>query len=390
MFDNRAARLACVFAFRRRRRKKPCQTRQRKTTLELGLSTNQRTFLLPFCYLCKTLDSQDISSRKADHIDLAFKAQATVYDNRFDYEPFLAAHPGKGSIPPTPIAGKVMKAPIWVGSMTGGANHAATINRNLAIACREFGLGMGLGSCRPVLEDESYMADFAVRKYIGDQPLFANLGIAQIEQLLAEGKATKVIDLVHRLEADGLIVHINPLQEWLQPEGDKIQVQPLDTLKRLLDVFPLPLMVKEVGQGFGPRSMAELVKLPLEAIEFGAHGGTNFSLLENLRSNPFRREQFEPIANIGHNAVEMTAMVSELIHSQNSDVLCRGFIVSGGIGNFLDGYFLIKQIPWNAIYAQASAFLKYAIQGEEEVLKFTESQIRGLEMAYGYLTPKKQ
>lgn len=350
-------------------------------------STNLYSCLLLILY---PVESKDISTRKTDHIDLAFEAQAFAQDTRFDYEPLLAQHPQKNAVPPTPLAGKILRAPIWVGSMTGGAAHAAQINRNLALACKEFGLGMGLGSCRPILNDEKHLQDFAVRKYIGDQPLFANLGIAQVEQMLAAGKSTAILDLVHKLEADGLIVHVNPLQEWLQPEGDVIQQKPIDTLKRLLDVFPMPLMVKEVGQGFGPKSMAALVKLPLEAIEFGAYGGTNFSLLENLRSEPFRKEHFAPVAQIGHNAVEMTENLLEIFSSPETEIKTRGFIVSGGIRNFLDGYYHIKKIPYKTIYAQASAFLKYALQGEEELMKFTETQIKGLEMSYAFLSPKNK
>ncbi len=335
------------------------------------------------------MENTDISTRKTDHIQLAFEAQATGHDARFDYEPMLNSHPAAGSVPPLQMAGKIMKLPIWVSSMTGGAEHAGNINRLLALACKEFGMGMGLGSCRPVLEDESHLADFAIRPFIGDQPLFANLGIAQVEELIYSGQSNRILELVKRLEADGLIVHINPLQEWLQPEGDKINHSPLETLKRLLDDFKLPLIVKEVGQGFGPQSLAELAKLPLEAIDFGAQGGTNFSLLETLRRDPFYRDQFEPVAHLGHTAAEMTEMARNLVLNPASEVLTRSFIVSGGVKNFLDGYYFIQRIPYKAIYAQASAFLKYALEGEEALMRFCEAQMHGLEMAYNYLKIRK-
>ncbi|MCC7298101.1 MAG: type 2 isopentenyl-diphosphate Delta-isomerase [Bacteroidia bacterium] len=330
-----------------------------------------------------------MSIRKTDHIDLAFAAQVNGHDARFNYEPMLSGHPAGLALPPTLIAGKTMLAPIWISSMTGGADHAGKINRNLAKACKEFGLGMGLGSCRPVLDDDKYLNDFKLRSLIGDQPLFANLGIAQVEQLLEQGKAETIVHLLDRLEADGLIVHVNPLQEWLQPEGDVIVHPPIDTLKRLLDLIKQPIMVKEVGQGFGPRSLSQLLALPLEAIDFGAHGGTNFSLLENLRSDAFLQEQYEGVSHLGHTAAEMTQMAKNLLQSAEQTTLCRGIIVSGGIRNFLDGYYSIRQLPIKAVYAQASAFLKYALLGEEELFRFIETQIRGLEMAYNYLTPKE-
>ena len=107
---------------------------------------------------------------------------------------------------------------MWVSSMTGGTAWAKTINHNLARACKDFGMGMGLGSCRSLLHSNDTFSDFNVRPFIGeDLPLYANLGIAQVEELLERGQLRKVKELVDKLEADGLIIHINPLQEWLQP-----------------------------------------------------------------------------------------------------------------------------------------------------------------------------
>jgi len=335
------------------------------------------------------LENNSLSSRKTDHIQLAFQAQAEGIDNRFEYEPVLYPHPKKGCLPSLQLAGKTLNAPIWISSMTGGAELAGNINRNLALACREFGLGMGLGSCRPILEDENSLPDFAVRKFIGDQPLFANLGIAQVEELMKQGRVAEIVKMIERLEADGLIVHINPLQEWLQPEGDHISRSPIETIEELLSEIKFPLMVKEVGQGFGPESMKKLAALPLEAIEFGAQGGTNFALLENLRQDEFHRDVFACVANIGHSAGEMTQMAAALCSAPECSVKTRAFIVSGGIRNFLDGYYHIRSIPWKSLYAQASAFLKYALKGEAELMKFTESQIRGLELAQTFLKVKK-
>jgi isopentenyl-diphosphate delta-isomerase len=335
------------------------------------------------------LEQPDLSSRKVDHIQLAFEAQTQHVDNRFDYEPMLHAHPQEQAIPALQMAGKLLKAPLWISSMTGGAQMAGNINRNLALACKEFGLGMGLGSCRPLLEGNEYFHDFAVRKHIGEQPLFANLGIAQIEELISLGKVEQIRDMVHKLEADGLIVHVNPLQEWLQPEGDTILHPPIDTIKRLLDAVDFPLMVKEVGQGFGPKSLAALAALPLEAIEFGARGGTNFSLLENLRRDEFFREQYEPVARIGHSPIEMLEHAKGLCTAAENKVHARAFIVSGGIQNFLDGYYYVQSLPWKTLYAQASAFLKHAMRSEDELMEFTAAQIKGLSLAYTFLTVKK-
>lgn len=335
------------------------------------------------------LDKNQTSKRKQDHIELAFLSQTTERDERFFYEPMLAPHPEQNRIPQTVIAGKTLQMPLWVSSMTGGTEKAGTINRNLARACREFGLGLGLGSCRIILDDSTYFDDFNVRAILGDdQPLFANLGIAQVEELLYAGKTDKIKHLVDSLDADGLIVHVNPLQEWLQPEGDRIKHSPLETIKRLLDVLDLKLIVKEVGQGFGPRSLMELMKLPIEAIEFGAHGGTNFATLELHRHEDSIRQQLSPITGIGHSAEEMVGFANEAMETLGQDLRCKTVIASGGIQNFLDGYYLLGKSKLNTVYAQASAFLKHATGDYEQLQQYCESQRKGLMTCYQYLTVK--
>ncbi|MGB1216306.1 MAG: isopentenyl-diphosphate delta-isomerase, partial [Saprospiraceae bacterium] len=178
-------------------------------------------------------DDPNAADRKKDHINLAFQSQIAqgTLDERFYYEPLLAAHPERGSLPKIRFLGKDMKAPLWVSSMTGGTLVANTINHNLARACGEFGMGMGLGSCRQLLRSDEYLKDFSVRHLMGDNlPLYANLGIAQLEQLLEKGETFLVDNLLEKLQADGLIVHVNPLQEWLQPEGDRFKYPPIETI----------------------------------------------------------------------------------------------------------------------------------------------------------------
>ena len=175
-----------------------------------------------------------MEDRKKDHIELAFQSQTLLHslDKRFDYEPMLAAHP-HGVMPPISFLGKQMKVPLWVSSMTGGTRLASTVNRNLAQACHEFGMGMGLGSCRILLDDATHFVDFDQRDTIGDDlPFYANLGICQIEQLIEMNQVDKIIALVDRLRANGLIIHVNPMQEWFQPEGDILRSAPLEKIGR--------------------------------------------------------------------------------------------------------------------------------------------------------------
>lgn len=334
-------------------------------------------------------DDPSAESRKHDHIALAFKSrvESAALDPRFFYEPLLAAHPQPGSLPPFPFLGKSLRAPIWVSSMTGGTAEAGKINQRLARACAEFGMGIGLGSCRQLLYSDEHFADFDLRGTLGDSlPLFANLGPAQLEKMLAQNEAERIPELLHKLRADGLIVHVNPLQEAMQPEGDSFKRPPLEVIEELLQLFDFKIIVKEVGQGFGPESLRALLKLPLAAIEFAAAGGTNFAKLELLRSDPERKLVFEKISTLGHNAVEMLDWVNSLQKELGEACRTRQLIISGGISDFLDGYYLTKKSVLPAVYGQASGFLKHA-QGDYSALQqYIQSQVRGLELANAFLT----
>ena len=328
-------------------------------------------------------------ARKRDHIELAFQSQITegVLDKRFYYEPLLAGHPKGETYPHISFLGKTMRVPIWVSSMTGGTQLANTINHNLARACHEFGMGMGLGSCRSLLYTDDTLADFNVRTIIGDDlPLFANLGIAQIEQLMLRNQLHLVREMVDKLSADGLIIHVNPLQEWLQPEGDRFEHPPLDTISRFLDNFQLPVIVKEVGQGMGYQSLKALFQLPLAAIDFAANGGTNFAKVELLRSDEAKQNIYGQLAHVGHSAEEMTEMSNKILKELGEKALCKQVIISGGVKNFLDGYYLINKLGCDAIYGQASAFLKHAREDYDTLREYVDTQVQGIELANALLT----
>ncbi len=333
------------------------------------------------------------AGRKADHIALTNQAQTSVdfLDQRFDYEPLFATHPRRDEWQrPTQFLGKNLKAPLWISSMTGGTKEAAAINRNLAQAAAEFGLGFGLGSCRALLESEVRFNDFNHRDILGDElPFYANLGVAQIEQLQAANDEGKIHELVERLRADGLIIHINPLQEWFQPEGDRYTKPALETIERFVATAPYKVIVKEVGQGLGPRSLRALMKMNLAAIEFAAFGGTNFAQMERLRSLSSENHSDGGLQFVGHSAAEMLTQVNQIMREETCGIQCRSFIISGGIRGPLQAHHLLEKCHAQAVYAQAKPFLDHA-RGEYATLRqFVLTQLLELEMARRFLSVRE-
>ena len=261
-----------------------------------------------------------MEQRKNEHLQLALSSRVPFdqADKRFHYEPLLGSHT-KGEIRPFVFLEKTMRAPMWVSSMTGGTKLARTINTNLARACNEFGMGMGLGSCRILLEKEEYFPDFDIRDVIGnDLPFYANIGISQLERMVHDGSHPRITELVDRLRADGVIIHVNPIQEWLQTEGDVLKHPPIETIEEYLSQTPVKVIVKEVGQGMGPESIKRLMRSPVEAFELAGLGGTNFARVELARSTAKQRELFSPLALVGHTADEMLEVVNSLVRAWHS------------------------------------------------------------------------
>ena len=331
-------------------------------------------------------------NRKRDHIELTQKAQTKSHevDGRFDYEPLLAAHPNEKSDISTVFLGKKIKAPLWISSMTGGVGPAREINQNLAKVCHEFSLGMGLGSCRTLLENDQYFEDFNLRPILGnDLPFFANLGIAQVEKLIHSNNINKIIDLLFRLDTDGLIIHVNPLQEWFQAEGDKFLHPPIETIARYCEAAKShgkKIIVKEVGQGMGPKSLKALLDLPVDAIELASFGGTNFSKLELLRKTS--GDQASALSHVGHTSKEMIHFLNAL-HSAHPEYKNKQIIISGGVENFLDGFYLQELLAFSSVIGQAKNFLKHA-ENYEDLRAFTKDQVEGLKMANAFLGLKNK
>jgi isopentenyl-diphosphate Delta-isomerase len=336
------------------------------------------------------MDSKNSTDqRKLDHVNLAFKSitNESLLDQRFDYEPMLGHHPSEKDKLAINFLGHEFDFPIWISSMTGGGANLEHINRNLAMICRNFKLGFATGSCRPLFEDKKkYWNDFNWRDTLGnDRPFFTNLGIAQLHELKINRNHNQLNELLEELKVDGVVIHVNPLQEWFQVGGDRFTETPLETLNWLLDIKKkYKIIVKEVGQGMGPASLKSLVGLNVDAIEFAGFGGTNFSLVEKLRNCTTEDYQKEGFINVGHTCLEMAKMLKSF-NDNNCDVKCKNYILSGGVKDYLDGYYLIKQFKNDNLYGLASTLLKYATSDYEKIHNFMKSHTSGLLMANNFL-----
>lgn len=325
--------------------------------------------------------TSNLESRKKDHLDLAIRSQTNALhlDSRFYYEPALSFHPQKNHQSPTVFLGSSFDYPFWVSSMTGGTEAALTINSRLAELCAEFNLGMGLGSIRPLLESKTRLKDFDFRKTIGDRPFYANLGVAQLEELLVKKKLHQLEDVLETLSVNGLFIHLNPLQEWFQEEGDRFTRSPIETIEEYASISKTKIMIKEVGHGMGPASLASLLKLPIQGIEFGAFGGTNFSLLEQSRLE----QKADPLTYVGHTAEEMVGFINALSSSKE-------FIISGGIQNAVDGYYLRKKLKANSVIGLASAWLTPALESYESLRLYFMNLSQQYLMCEAYLRLKER
>jgi len=337
-------------------------------------------------------------NRKADHINNASQAQikSTVKKNTFSYEPLFATHQTHPKMQRS-FLGKTLRAPLWISSMTGGSlkenDDVLLINQNLALLTREFGLGMGLGSIRPLLDhpkDEKIQKQFLLRDIIGDdRPFFANLGIFQLEEQLKIDRGEKLHQILDFLRVDGLFIHINPLQEFYQPEGDMFKTSPLAILQDYMPLKKYPIFIKEVGQGMGKKSLQALMDMQVDGIEFASFGGTSFSRIEQLRREKDRANDGEkyPYAlhEIGHTATEMNQFLNEIIASNQAyRDLKMEVIVSGGMNHLVSAYELMESCPFPAIIGKAHDFIIHA-KDKNQLFNYTAQVINELNMCYQLL-----
>ncbi len=181
----------------------------------------------------------------------------------------------------TEFLGKQLTFPLIISSMTGGSAHTAEINRILARAAQEAGIGMGLGSMRAALENPDTAWTYQIRKYAPDILLLANLGAVQLNYGYGPRDCQRLVEWV---DADALILHLNPLQEALQPEGDTRFGGLLPHIQAVCEASSVPVVVKEVGWGLSKEAAQALIEAGVAVLDVAGAGGTSWSQVEMYRS----------------------------------------------------------------------------------------------------------
>ncbi len=226
-------------------------------------------------------------SRKQQHIALtlnknvSFKSKTTELD-RFEFVHNALPELNLSEVDmSTVFLGKKLTAPLMVSCMTGGYKDALTINRQLAQVCEEQGIAMGVGSQRQALEDTQYHRTFTVvRDVAASIPVVGNIGAAEVATLSSGDSIQKLIDLI---KADAFTVHLNPLQEFLQPEGNTNFRGVLKGIEILVQQSPVPIIVKEIGAGISVGVARRLLDVGVKYIDVAGAGGTSWAGVETLR-----------------------------------------------------------------------------------------------------------
>ncbi|MDY7047314.1 MAG: type 2 isopentenyl-diphosphate Delta-isomerase [Microcystis panniformis WG22] len=267
----------------------------------------------------------------------------------------------------TTFLGKSLKAPILISSMTGGTELAHLVNTRLATVAQRYGLGMGVGSQRIALEQPELAPTFAVRSLAPDILLLANLGAVQLNYGCGLEDCLKLVEL---LEADALILHLNPLQEWVQSGGDSNFKGLLAKIEQICAQLPVPVIAKEVGNGISAPMAKKLIEAGVAAIDVAGAGGTSWAKVESQRAKDNRQRHLGQVfADWGL----PTAECITAIRSLNSTI---PLIASGGLKNGLD---LAKSIALGAdLGGLARPFLVAAIESEaavDELVKFLIAEL---------------
>lgn len=271
----------------------------------------------------------------------------------------------------TEFLGRRLKAPLLVSSMTGGPARAEAINTHLAEAAQALGIALAVGSQRGALETGGAGGlTQTLRNRAPDTPILANIGAAQLTLGFGVEEARRAVEMIG---ADALIVHLNPLQEACQPEGDRNWSGTGAALEALIRNLDLPVVVKETGAGISARTARRLIEMGAVAIDVAGAGGANWGLIEGERAtDPADKAHALAFADWGISTPQAIADIRRACPEAT-------IIGSGGIRNGVD---VARAIRLGAdVVGQAAGVLEAATVSTEAVMTHFQIMIRQLRTA---------
>ncbi len=309
------------------------------------------------------------SKRKSDHIrinleqDVRSERTTGLERLRFDHQA-LPELDLEHIDPSVSFLGKRLEAPLLISSMTGGTDEAGRINRALAAAAQARRVAMGLGSQRAALEDPGLVQTFKVRDLAPDILLFANLGAVQLNYGYTFDHCRRAVEMV---EADALVLHLNPLQEALQEGGDANFRGLLRKIEAVCRRLERPVIAKEVGWGISAGTARRLIEAGVAAIDVAGAGGTSWSQVEMHRARlPARARLAAAFVGWGIPTSEALAEVRQALPNVP-------LIASGGLRGGID---IAKCLALGAdLGGMAGPFLKAAAQSPEAALEAVDQAV---------------
>jgi isopentenyl-diphosphate delta-isomerase len=254
--------------------------------------------------ICLEKNVEFAKSNGFEHVELEHRALPEIDKDEISLE--------------TKFLGKKFNYPLFIEAMTGGTRQGEMINRNLAKAAEDLGIGMGVGSQRAMLEDSGLVRTYSVRDVASRIFLLGNIGAVQLPQYDID----KIISLVDSIKANGLAIHLNPAQELAQQEGDRSWKNLLKEIALVCRKAKFPVIVKEVGFGISGSLSKQLVKAGVKAIDVAGAGGTSWVKVDGFRT----KEDFSHIEEWG---IPTAEALRDVVKSVNVPVIASGGIRNG-------------------------------------------------------------
>ena len=304
------------------------------------------------------------SSRKKDHVDLCVNEQVSFRGKTNGLEEWYFQHNALPEInvedidTSTTFLGKTLSFPLLVSGMTGGYAEAERINGDLAEVAEDLRLAIGAGSMRQALENDTFHESYRImRRNAPTIPILANIGAVEVAAMEDARPAQYLVELI---EADALVVHTNPLQEFLQPEGEARFRGVLEGLQLLVRDLPVPVILKEVGAGISREAAMRAHEIGVQWIDVAGAGGTSWAGVEMLR----RGEGCEISQEFWDWGIPTAQTLEELRINRPEDM---HVIASGGI---TDGVMIAKCLALGAeIAGSARPLLTALMKGGPDALR---------------------